>query len=157
MDRLTHRTHADLLDQVADSQAEADHVRAVLGQPGVVDLCAACGYPCRITQRLVWSGSVVRHAGCVERLTEADLDARLADKRNHPARPDTSPRTWPSCCGSCADGRRPCHTPAACQISAEPDAPRPMARAGDLLRVIVLVLLSWAAVAAVVIAWSMFC
>lgn len=36
--------------------------------------------------------------------------------------------------------------------SAEPDEPRPPLRAGDLLRVIALVLLSWAAVAAVLLA-----
>jgi len=30
-DRLDHRTHADLLDQVADSTEERDNVRAILG------------------------------------------------------------------------------------------------------------------------------
>ena len=32
-DRLTHRTHADLLDQVTDDEAEKRNVRRILGAP----------------------------------------------------------------------------------------------------------------------------
>lgn len=66
-------------------------------------------------------------------LSERELDARIADK-------------WPACCGSCDQGRRPCHTPEACQCSA-----RPAPRAGDLWCVVGLVLASWAAVAFVLL------
>lgn len=104
-DRLNnYRTHADLLRQVADSEAEEREVRRVLGAP----------------------------------LTEADLDANNAPKL-----------AWPNCCGACGQGRRLCITPQACQVSAEPDPPRPPLRRGDGLIAAALVVASWAAVAGV--------
>ena len=57
--------------------------------------------------------------------------------------------TWPACCGLCAQGRRLCPSPQACQLV---DEDRPPMRGGDLLRVVVLVLACWAAVALTLIA-----
>ncbi|MEY5097757.1 MAG: hypothetical protein RJA36_476 [Pseudomonadota bacterium] len=71
--------------------------------------------------------------------TQADLDAGTA-------------RTWPSCCGACRRGTGICPTPQACQISTEPDSPRPPPRGGDMLRVIAFLLCAWAAVAASLLA-----
>lgn len=116
MDRFAYAAHDDLLSQVASSEAERHAVRRILGDELQRDL-----------RRL-------------PRLTEADLDARNADK------------AWPSCCGACSQGRRICPTPQACQVSDEADPPRPEARAGDALRVIVGVLFGWAVVVAALLA-----
>lgn len=77
------------------------------------------------------------------KLTEDDLDAHARWKRA---------ATWPNCCGSCHQGRRACPTPQACQISVEPDRPRPRRRAGDMVLVIALLLACWATIALALLA-----
>ena len=87
MDRMTHRVHTDLLDQVAASEEEAREVRRILG-----------------------------------------------------------PATWPGCCGACGQGRKPCPTPQACQVSeAEHDSTAMLWIAAGLM-------LTWAVLAAASIA-----
>lgn len=76
------------------------------------------------------------------KLTESDLDRRIADKAD----------TWPCCCGACEQGRRVCPTPDACQLATY--EPRPPMQAGDLLIVVALVLLSWAAIAATLLVFG---
>lgn len=67
-------------------------------------------------------------------LTEHDLDAHAKWK------------AAPFACGRCTDLHRNCPTPQACQIGDdEPD--RPPMRRGDALRLILLGLASWAAIA----------
>lgn len=53
MDRMTHRVHTDLLDQVAASEEEAREVRRILGPATWPGCCGACGQgrkPCPTPQ-----------------------------------------------------------------------------------------------------------
>lgn len=108
MDRMTHRVHTDLLEQVASSEHEAAEVRRILG------------------------------AELQRKLTESDLDRRIAEKA----------ATWPHCSGACAQGRKLCPTPQACQICDDYTE-----RDGAAIRWIAAgLLLTWAVIAAAAIA-----
>jgi len=73
------------------------------------------------------------------KLTEADIDAQIAFKGE----------PWPICCGACAQGRKLCPTPQACQISVDKDAKHDTAR---LIWIAAGLLLTWAVIAAAAIA-----
>lgn len=126
MDARTDRhAHLDLLDQVADSEAERLEVRRILGELAAQDDAAL--------------------------LAEHELDTHIRH-----VRAAVYPIRYRACAnGPCAQGRKLCPTPQACQVSTEPadgiadeaDAPRPPMRRGDAPRLILLGLASWAAVA----------
>lgn len=116
--RTDWQAHDDLLDRVAASTEERDEVRRILG---------------------------------ADPLAEHELDTHIRH-----VRAAAYPIRYRACAnGPCAQGRKLCPTPQACQVSAEPaddiadeaDAPRPPMRRGDALRLIMLGLASWAAVA----------
>jgi len=73
------------------------------------------------------------------KLTEADLDAQIAFKGE----------PWPSCCGACAQGRKLCPTPQACQISFDEDAKHDTAR---IIWIGAGLLMFWAVIASAAIA-----
>jgi hypothetical protein len=78
-------------------------------------------------------------------LAEHELDTHECHKRAA-----VYPIRYRACAnGPCAQGRKLCPTPQACQVSAEPDPPRPPLRRGDGLIAAALVVASWAAVAGV--------
>jgi len=125
------RSHADLLDQVETDQATRDAVRRILAAP----------------------------------LTEDELDRANIAKAEYIAQEHRRWKSapWPvgatnhvhrfSACqsGPCKQGRRPCPSPQQCMLP-DADDTRPPPRAGDMLRVVVLVLACWAAVALTLVA-----
>ena len=84
-------------------------------------------------------------------LTEADLDAQERYKQApFPLTKHNHAHRYSACVsGPCQQGSKLCPTPDACQRA---DDHRPPLRAGNLWRVLALVLISWAAVALVLIA-----
>jgi hypothetical protein len=64
-----------------------------------------------------------------------------------PIGPANHAHRYSTCSGPCERGRKPCPTPGACECAEE----RPPSRSGDLLRIVILVLACWAAVAATLI------
>ncbi len=93
----------------------------------------------------------VRRILGAETVTDSDYSlARLAaaDWRAQNAySPTDGAARYSACSGPCEQGRKPCPCPESCQ---EPE--REALRAGDLLRVVIFVLASWAAVAAIILA-----
>lgn len=83
-------------------------------------------------------------------LTEADLDAQEKWKRApFPIGATNRAHSYSVCrSGPCEGGAKLCPSPEACQLGDE----RPPLRAGDFWRVVALVVASWAAVAAVLLA-----
>ena len=117
--RTERHARIDLLDQVADSEAERLEVRRILGELAAQDDAAL--------------------------LAEHELDTHIRH-----VRAAAYPIRYRACAnGPCAQGRKLCPTPQACQVSAEPDPPRPPLRRGDGLIAAALVVASWAAVAGV--------
>lgn len=110
MDARTDRhAHLDLLDQVADSEAERLEVRRILSELAAQDDDATL-------------------------LAEHELDTHIRH-----VRAAVYPIRHRACAnGPCAQGRKLCPTPQACQVSAEPDAPRPPLKRGDGPRVLAM-------------------
>ena len=118
MDARTDRhAHLDLLDQVADSEAERLEVRRILSELAAQDDDATL-------------------------LAEHELDTHIRH-----VRAAVYPIRHRACAnGPCAQGRKLCPTPQACQVSTEPaddiadeaDAPRPPLKRGDGPRVLAM-------------------
>lgn len=125
MDRSAYSTHADLLSQVADSEAEAAEVRRVLS-------------------RRVTDAELTRRNA--ERLEEVENAVAAYKRAPWPIAPANHAHRHSPGCSRCEGGGVKCATPDACEV---PERPAP--RAGDLWRVVGLVLASWAAVAFVLL------
>ena len=131
---INHRPRVDLLEQVADNRAERDEVRRILSA--------------QVTDAEITRLNAERAAEVEARVQlNAEQHARWR-AAPHAVGPATHAHRYSACAsGPCKGGTRPCPSPEACQTSAEP-APRPPRRTGDRLRIALLVLASWVAVAA---------
>lgn len=128
MDRSTYSTHADLLDQVAESEAENREVRRVLS-------------------RRVTDAELTRRNA---RRLDAVESAVAAYKRSPwPVAPANHAHRHSPGCSRCESGLTQCTTPEACERA---DEARPAPRAGDMVFVAVVCLASWAAIVFALIA-----
>ena len=86
----------------------------------------------------------------VRRILSEPLAEHELDTLGHYASAAVYPIRYTACAnGPCAQGRKLCPTPQACQLGeGDADPPRTPMRRGDALRVILLGLAAWAAIAA---------
>ncbi len=121
-DRSAFPIHADLLAQVATSEAEEREVRRILAPLTDAELSA------RNTARL----------------GEVESAVAAYQRAPWPIAPATDAHRYSTCSGPCERGTKPCPTPAARERAV--DEPRPPRKTGDTLLVIALLLASLAAV-----------
>lgn len=127
-DRSAFPIHADLLAQVATSEAEEREVRRILAPLTDAELSA------RNTARL---GDVESAIAAYKRAPWPYAPANHAHRHSRPA------------CSRCESGAAQCLTPEACERA---DDPRPAPRAGGRARVWALFLSPWGVGAAIVFA-----
>ena len=123
MNRSAYPTHADLLAQVADSEAEAAEVRRVLS-------------------RRVTDAEITRRNAA--RLDAVECAVAAYKRSPWPYAPSNHAHRHSPGCSRCESGLTQCTTPEACERAEMTSQPP---RAGGLLRIVVLVLACWAAVA----------
>lgn len=122
IDRSTYSTHADLLAQVAESEAEDREVRRILGAQ-------------------LTDAELTRINA--EQLERVEIAVAAYKRSPWPYAPANHAHRYSGCSGPCEGGKRPCTTPEACERA---DEARPAPRAGDMVFVAVVCLASWAAI-----------